>query len=54
VQSVEVHVLLVASQGGVRRGYDLYSFARTAEESQTLQPVLEAMLSSVSLTGSSR
>jgi hypothetical protein len=46
VDSVEIHVLVVATVGGQRRGYDFYASAPAAEELAGIQPVLEALVQS--------
>ena len=46
VTAVEMHVLVVTSEGGQRRGYDFYASAPTADELAALQPVLDALVQS--------
>ncbi len=46
VESIEMHVLVVVNQEGVRRGYDLYARGATAEELAGLEPLLAHMLES--------
>jgi len=43
VAAVETHVLVVTTEGGLRRGYDFYASAPTAADLEALQPVLDAM-----------
>ena len=44
VESVEIHVLIVVNESGVRRGYDLYASGATADEVASLEPLLDHML----------
>jgi hypothetical protein len=46
VESVEIHVLIVVSEEGARRGYDLYARGETAGEMAGLEPLLAPMLES--------
>jgi hypothetical protein len=46
VQAVEIHILVVTSLDGQRRGYDFYASAPTAEQLAPLQPVLDAVVQS--------
>jgi hypothetical protein len=46
VASVQTHVLAVIAEGGVRRAYDFYAAAPTAEALAALQPVLDQMVQS--------
>jgi len=49
VASVEMHVLVVVDQEGVRRGYDLYARGGTAEELAGLEPLLAHVLETSTL-----
>jgi len=49
VQAVETHALVVVNQGDGRRAYDFYASAPNADLLSTLDPILDAMVSSVEL-----
>ena len=49
VESVEIHVLVVVNQEGVRCGYDLYVRGATAEELAGLEPLLGRVLDTSTL-----
>ena len=49
VESVEIHVLVVVNQEGVRRGYGLYVRGDTAEELAGLEPLLGRVLETSTL-----
>jgi Tol biopolymer transport system component len=49
VKAVERHTVVVVNQGYGRRVYDFYASAPTADALATLDPVLDAMVSSVEL-----
>jgi hypothetical protein len=49
VESVEMHVLVVVSQEGARRGYDLYARGATADELASLEPLLAHVLDTSTL-----
>ena len=49
VQAFEMHALVVVNQGYGRRAYDFYASAPNADVLSTLDPVLDAMVSSVDL-----
>ena len=51
VAAVETHVLVVTTEGGLRRGYDFYASAPTAGDLEALQPVLDAMIQSAAPLG---
>jgi hypothetical protein len=46
VQSVETHIVVVAAGHGERRAYDFYAAGSTVKELDTLQPILDQMLTS--------
>jgi hypothetical protein len=46
IQSVETHVLVVVIGHGTRRAYDFYAAGSTAKELDTVQPVLDEILTS--------
>jgi len=50
ILAVESHVLIAVTTNGGRRVFDLYASARNAEELLSLQPVLERMWTSASLS----
>jgi hypothetical protein len=50
VQSVETHILVIASQGDARRAFDFYASGRTTEQITSLEPALQRVLDSATLT----